>query len=175
MDPHLARTGTLKSSMDDQNYMSSPHQNKGFDAPMKTGVSDFMDARKIKNHEFADKPNYINPFATKSEGTGSSDQDTIPSPTKKDTIERRHKDNYGTSSVVKDDFKTHLTPCRWNETGWKYGRQESNYFDHENKANNTIGVSKTTLDNIRKYNGYFKTQYMKTHKNCSKKTFDNGK
>ena len=156
--------------------MASAMDSQGFTAQMmRTGVSDFLESKKIKRYEFAEKPNYINPLATISSGNGSSDQDTAPSPTKKDSIIRRHTDNYGTASVVGDDFKTHLTPCRWNETGWKYGRQESNYFDHKNKEKNSVGVSNHTLNNIRKQVGYYKTQNMKTYKPRSQKSFDNGK
>lgn len=104
--------------------------------------------------------------------TRLSDEDTAPSPTKKDSIARRHTDNYGTQFIVKDDFKPYLTPCRWNETGWKYGTQNSSYFGHENKVQNTIGLSGHKLNKSREHKGSFKTQYMRDFKDKFEKNDD---
>jgi hypothetical protein len=134
-------------------------------SPMRTGVSEFMESKKAKGYEFAKKPNHVNPFKTY-DSLRSSDQDTAPSPTKKDTIIRRHADNYGTKFVVGDDFKTQLTPCRWNKSGWKYGAQQEAYFGSDNKMLNSMGhIGKHKVGEVPTDKGYFKTSYMKGFKN----------
>ena len=93
----------------------------------------------------------------------------------KDSIKRRHTDNYGTQAVVADNFKTNLTPWRWNHTGWKYANHKSDYFDHENKIKNMLGTSSHKIEQNRNHPHEYKTHYMRTFKGKTYRDKDRGK
>lgn len=166
--------GTFKETLK-KSFLSSTQNSTGFYSPMKTGVSDFLESKRAKGYEFAEKPNYVNPFHTLNSNNGSLERDSAASPTKKNSIVRRHTDNYGTQSTVADNFKTYLTPCRWRETGWKYSKQGSDYFEHENKHKNTLGLSYHKLDDFRQHQTDYKTQYKRTFKDRPASNFNEGK
>jgi hypothetical protein len=161
MDPLSSFKNSLK-----QSFMSKTHTGEGFYSPMRTGVSDFLKNKKTKQYEFAEKPNYVNPFNTS--GTRETfDVDSESSPLKKNSILRRHTDNYGTLSTNDEDFSAQLTPCRWNETGWKYEKKGTDYFKHENKNKNQLGLSYHKLNDIKKVPLEHKTQYRSSFKGKS--------
>ncbi|CAI2368711.1 unnamed protein product [Moneuplotes crassus] len=156
-------------------YASNPQAYKGsrrlkasgnqidqFGDAMRTGISEYLQQKKRKAQEFEPKPAVINPFTAMSSGNGHSEADTAPSPTKKISIERRHADNYAREDEIEPDRFLELTPCRWNHTGWKYAVRDPQYFNHLNKTQNNIGVSQNSLNDTRKKQSYFKTQYMKS-------------
>ena len=139
-----------------------------------------MRNKRTKEYEFAEKPNYVNPYLTQPSHKKSNSSDfsygneSCTSPFKKESIIRRHTENYGTESVVPDNFKTNLTPWRWNQTGWKYAHQKSDYFEHENKIRNTLGLSQHKLQQNRSHITDYKTQYKRAFKGKTFRDQDKG-
>lgn len=173
-------------------YLSGDRKSKGHYTPLKTGVSEFLDRKRTKGYEFAEKPNYVNPFSTGSftqsfhknlkQGDGltynstnvSLERDTIPSPTKKESIARRHTDNYGTKLTPEDDEAV-LTPCRWTQTGWKYVQQNSGYFNNPNKQKNMLGASYNKLDEAKNVPTRYKSHYSTAFKDKIPQSLDRGR
>lgn len=107
--------GSFKEALK-RSFLSGENNNNGFYSSLRSGVSEYLEHKRTKGYEFAEKPNYVNPFAVSSPNKKSNtsatslERDSCPSPVKKESIVRRHTDNYGTKPIVADDFKTHLTP-----------------------------------------------------------------
>lgn len=129
---------------------------------LRTGVSDYLKNKKSKQYEFAEKPNYVNPF--KSDSKKSIADENQSSPKKRHSIERRHTENYNAQSSTDFNDSLHLTPCRWDTTGWKYSNQGSVYFDHQNKRKNMLGYSGNKLYSIQHSPIRQKTNYQSSFK-----------
>jgi hypothetical protein len=80
-------------------------------SPQKgSGIGEFLKSTKAKKYEFAEKPNYVNPFNTFGINSEHLDKEKVSSPLKKESIQRRRTDNYGTFSETADNLNASLTP-----------------------------------------------------------------